>query len=328
MGLHPILRDGTFELARVGCALGKRKPGPMKAISLKLAATAFALATLAAGPAAADAVLHADDTGMIQVNGHKCLDVHAPEIGQNGGRVQVWRCNRAPQQIWRYQFPARTIRNAGGLCLDAHRPDMATNGGRVQVWQCNGTPQQRWEYDPNQRRIRNGAGLCLDAHAPESSTDGGRVQVWACGGQPNQQWQIISAAPPRAGEIRTAVGLCLDVHAPEIATNGGRVQIWQCNLSPQQTWTNDPATRNFRVASGLCLTAPAAANGAPVNVWACNDEWNQQFVPYPDGSLRTMGFCLDVPAPEQETNGARVRLWQCNGLQQQRFVWGLKQVFN
>ncbi len=305
----------------------------MKSTSLKLAAAAFALTLLASVPAAADAVLHWEEYGMLQVNTHKCLDVHAPTMRQDGGRVQVWRCNRAPQQIWRWTD--YTIRNEGGLCLDAHAPDMGTDGGRVQVWTCNGSRQQRWSYDPTFKAIKNAAGLCLDAHGPDSSKDGGRVQVWTCGAPnqftPNQRWQVISPAPPKAGEVRTGVGHCLDAHAPDMGTNGGRVQVWQCNAAPQQTWTLDPATRTLRIASGLCLDAhsqTSATNGGRVQVWACTDERNQQWLPYPDGSLRVQssGLCLDAHAPEQATNGGRIQVWQCNGSQQQRFVWGPVQI--
>ena len=32
--------------------------------------------------------------------GGKCLDVHVPDMRNNGGRVQVWDCNGEPQQQW------------------------------------------------------------------------------------------------------------------------------------------------------------------------------------------------------------------------------------
>src|SRR5262249_5079039 len=32
--------------------------------------------------------------------GEKCLDVHAPDIGTNGGKVQIWRCSGAQNQNW------------------------------------------------------------------------------------------------------------------------------------------------------------------------------------------------------------------------------------
>ena len=74
--------------------------------------------------------------------GGKCLDVHAPDMRNNGGRVQVWDCNGEAQQQW--SLRGSELVNAGGMCLDVHAPDMRNNGGRVQVWQCNGEPQQQW----------------------------------------------------------------------------------------------------------------------------------------------------------------------------------------
>jgi hypothetical protein len=72
-----------------------------------------------------------------------CLDVHAPELTTNGGRVQVWACNGQQQQQWA-SLANGSLQNAGGLCLDVHAPDQANDGGRVQVWQCNSSQQQRF----------------------------------------------------------------------------------------------------------------------------------------------------------------------------------------
>jgi hypothetical protein len=120
-----------------------------------------------------------------------CLDVHAPELGNNGGRVQVWSCHVSPQQTWNYDPAARAVRIASGLCLDVHAPEMTTNGGRVQVWACNGAPQQQWTPLAN-GSLRNAGGLCLDAHAPDQASNGGRVQVWQCNG--SQQQRFTSSA--------------------------------------------------------------------------------------------------------------------------------------
>ena len=104
----------------------------MKWVSFTSSAAVLAFCSLAAAPAYAVGF-----NGSIEVAGGKCLDVHAPDMTHNGGRVQVWSCNGQPQQIWQYNSASGTIRNQGGLCLDAHAPDMETNGGRVQVWACN-----------------------------------------------------------------------------------------------------------------------------------------------------------------------------------------------
>ncbi|AOC52591.1 putative secreted hydrolase [Microcystis aeruginosa NIES-2481] len=84
-------------------------------------------------------------SGNALVNaGGKCLDIHAPDMRNNGSRVQVWDCNGQPQQQW--SFSGNALVNAGGKCLDIHAPDMRNNGSRVQVWDCNGQPQQQWRF--------------------------------------------------------------------------------------------------------------------------------------------------------------------------------------
>ncbi len=120
-----------------------------------------------------------------------CLDVHAPEIGNNGGRVQAWACNGQPQQLWTYDPASRAVRVASGLCLDVHAPEITKHGGRVQIWACTGAPQQQWTPLPN-GSLRNAGGFCLDVHAPDQTTNGGRVQVWPCNG--SQQQRFTSGA--------------------------------------------------------------------------------------------------------------------------------------
>jgi len=41
-----------------------------------------------------------DYKSISNVGGGKCLDVHAPDMRNDGGRVQVWECNGEPQQQW------------------------------------------------------------------------------------------------------------------------------------------------------------------------------------------------------------------------------------
>jgi hypothetical protein len=125
-----------------------------------------------------------------------CLDVHAADIGNNGGRVQAWTCNLAPQQRWTYDPAARAVRVASGLCLDVHAPDATSNGGRVQVWACNGQPQQQWTPGAN-RSLRNASGLCLDVHAPNQTHNGARVQVWQCNGSQQQRFTSRAFVGPK-----------------------------------------------------------------------------------------------------------------------------------
>jgi hypothetical protein len=133
---------------------------------------------------------------QIRTGAGLCLDVHAPDLGNNGGRVQAWTCNGAVQQRWTYDPAARAVRAASGLCLDVHAPEATTNGGRVQVWACNGQPQQQWTPGAN-RSLRNAGGLCLDVHAPDQTSNGARVQVWQCNGSQQQRFISRAFADPR-----------------------------------------------------------------------------------------------------------------------------------
>jgi hypothetical protein len=76
--------------------------------------------------------------------GGKCLDVDAPNIRNNGGKVQVWDCTGQPQQQW--SFRGNALVNGGGKCLDVDAPNMSNNGGKVQVWDCNEQSQQQWRF--------------------------------------------------------------------------------------------------------------------------------------------------------------------------------------
>ncbi len=160
------------------------------------AAAAAAALTLSAAPAAA---WEAD--GVISVQGGGCLDVHAPDMTRNGGRVQMWACNAQPQQRWSFDSASGTLRNEGGLCLDVHAPELETEGGRVQVWACNGQPQQRWVVDRARGNILAASGLCLGSQQGQQANNGTPVRIGACTGQPHQNWtfQPVSGGAPSGG---------------------------------------------------------------------------------------------------------------------------------
>jgi len=127
-----------------------------------------------------------DSGRVINLGGKKCLDIHAPDIRRNGGKVQMWDCNGQPQQQW--TLKGNALKNSAGKCLDIHAPDIRRNGGKVQIWDCNGQPQQQWTLKGN--ALKNSAGKCLDIHAPDMRRNGGKVQIWDCNRQPQQQWAL------------------------------------------------------------------------------------------------------------------------------------------
>jgi hypothetical protein len=129
-------------------------------------------------------------TPMVLANaGGKCLDVHAPEINVNGGRVQVWNCKETKGEYWRWD--GDLLVNGGGKCLQAAPRTMNDNGGVVHVWECSSeATNQKWRME-NGAIISNASGLCLDVNRPDMNRDGGRVQLWTCvPGQPPQVWQF------------------------------------------------------------------------------------------------------------------------------------------
>lgn len=135
-----------------------------------------------------------------------CLDVHAPDMGKNGGRVQVWACSGQPQQRWTYDRNSRAVRVASGLCLDVHAPEMTTNGGRVQVWACNAAQQQQWTPLAN-GSLQNAGGLCLDVHDPDQSKNGGRVQVWQCNASQQQRFtSSVFRQTPTVSTVSSTIG--------------------------------------------------------------------------------------------------------------------------
>ena len=92
------------------------------------------------------AQLETPQPALLVNGGGKCLDAHAPDHRQNGGRVQVWDCGDGSQSQQQWTLRGNALVNGGGKCLDVHSPDIDKNGAKVQVWDCNGAPQQQWTW--------------------------------------------------------------------------------------------------------------------------------------------------------------------------------------
>ncbi|MCZ4096907.1 RICIN domain-containing protein [Streptomyces sp. H39-C1] len=126
-------------------------------------------------------------------------------------------------------------------------------------------------------------------------------------------------------------GQCLDGDATQIPANGARVQLWACNGRSNQTWLWTPAvgrpTGFYTIQNAdrnQCLDGDVTqipANGARVQLWACNGFTNQIWAWH--GSTLTNvngGQCLDGDATQIPANGARVQLWACNGFTNQAWT--------
>ncbi len=87
--------------------------------------------------------------------------------------------------------------------------------------------------------------------------------------------------------------------------------------------TPPPPTGSALVSasSGRCLDVPGSAttNGTGLVIWDCHSAANQTWTAGSDGTLRSLGRCLD--APPSATAGTRVQLWDCNGGTNQQWTF-------
>ncbi len=129
-------------------------------------------------------------TSPIRSGDGMCLDLHGPDEGKQGGRMQVWECLGGANQNFIYLEDDGLIVTASGMCLEAVGPD---NGAPVRVFGCDGNPAQIWSarsagVPGAVSFVNENTGRCLDAHGPESKTNGGRIQLWDCFAGNNQSW--------------------------------------------------------------------------------------------------------------------------------------------
>ncbi|MEV6509835.1 ricin-type beta-trefoil lectin domain protein [Streptomyces sp. NPDC051642] len=100
--------------------------------------------------------------------------------------------------------------------------------------------------------------------------------------------------------------------------------------TPTKKATSKPATTSQSTivagdavvgyASSKCIeiSAHKGADGSPLQLWGCDGKAWQKWVFKSDGSVRSMGKCLDI-ADASQTNGAAIQLATCNGGWAQRF---------
>ncbi|GII52600.1 hypothetical protein Pth03_09890 [Planotetraspora thailandica] len=82
-----------------------------------------------------------------------------------------------------------------------------------------------------------------------------------------------------------------------------------------------PGRMVFSHDSGRCIdvTDKRAAAGTPLQIWSCTGADWQKWDFRSDGTVRSVGFCMEV-AGGSSANGSVIRLGACNGGAAQRFV--------
>ncbi|MEU6773743.1 arabinofuranosidase catalytic domain-containing protein [Streptomyces sp. NPDC046759] len=211
--------------------------------------------------------------------------------------------------------PQGTITGPGGTCVDVAGDDTGADGAAVQLWGC-----QSWAEDQHWAHFADGSlrtlGRCLDVDG-NGTVNGTKVELWDCNGVGGQKW----VQQGDGSLLNPQSGRCLD--APGGATGDGtRLQIWDCNGSAAQKFSVDGGAP-VAGPGGTCVDVAGddtGADGAAVQLWGCQS-WaeDQHWAHFADGSLRTLGRCLDVDG-NGTVNGTKVELWDCNGVGGRKWV--------
>ncbi|KAI9343885.1 ricin B lectin domain-containing protein [Zopfochytrium polystomum] len=123
--------------------------------------------------------------------------------------------------------------------------------------------------------------------------------------------------PAVIGSIKTFEGLCLD----SSEGLGGNLRATICVKGQlTQSWTlTAEGAGFFAQATGtkLCIDVlnESTDAGAPVGLWNCNGNLNQQFMQTANSSWIAFhsGQCLDLPGGGKHKPGTAVQQWQCTG---------------
>jgi ricin-type beta-trefoil lectin protein len=145
------------------------------------------------------------------------------------------------------------------------------------------------------------SGQCLDDYH-DSSTNDNPVVMWPCDGSPGEHWTVN-------GQYIQINGLCLDVKQGGTA-NGSLVEIYTCHNGTNQQWNRGPAKSinsqtyydYVNANSGTCLDglAPGTANGTQIQIWKCNGDTQQYWVP---GSKTVVTTPVPTPTPTSGGGG-------------------------
>jgi endo-1,4-beta-xylanase len=135
---------------------------------------------------------------IVGVQSGRCIDV--PNASRdNGTRVQLYDCNRQPNQSWTYTSN-KQLQVYGNMCLDAAG---SGNGAAIQIYSCHSATNQQWNVNSNGTISGVQSGRCLDVW---STANGAQVQLYDCHGQPNQRFKLVFLGGPTTPPTTTPPG--------------------------------------------------------------------------------------------------------------------------
>lgn len=176
-------------------------------------------------------------------------------------------CDGSRSQQWQYLQFARLRNLRTGTCLKAGPAGTATAAAPCSIV----NPGQFWVL-PAGPVVSGAHALCLDSQGNRPGPDTA-VTVAVCSGTAGQRFRFAG------GILGPVSGLCLTAAGRLV---GGRVILATCHASQlAQVWLPDRAGQLINIATGLCLSDPAAGGpgtaldqedcyGAPGQVWGVN----------------------------------------------------------
>ncbi|MFI9380089.1 ricin-type beta-trefoil lectin domain protein [Kutzneria sp. NPDC052558] len=206
-----------------------------------------------------------------------------------------------------------SLTGVNGKCLDVTEGD--TNGTAIEMWSCNGEAGQVWAS------VSDGSvqafGRCLDVK-DGASGNGTAVQLWSCNGTYAQQWLVR----PDGTIYSLLAAKCLTAGS---GSDGAGLVIRDCGNLPEQQWRPQfgAGRDGALVTTGKrCVDVTGGdPNTVHVTAFECQGSINQEWTLDPDGSVRSLGKCLDANGriPNQPTV---VQLAVCSGATTQK--WSLR----
>ncbi|MEU9344063.1 RICIN domain-containing protein [Streptomyces sp. NPDC048278] len=152
---------------------------------------------------------------------------------------------------------------------------------------------------------------------PVSSSPTASPSRPADGGRKNTVKKGAGAAAAGAGVVAGS-----SAEAPKKASSGGssKKKTTGTKATVTATVTSAPGTTIYSHASNRCIemVGHKGADGSPLEIWNCNGKNWQKWDFRSDGTIRSMGLCMDV-AWGSSQNGAVIQLAVCSGNPAQQF---------
>jgi hypothetical protein len=137
---------------------------------------------------------------IVSVASHKCLDIPAQSLNQDGAKVQQWSCITGNDNQLFSLVPVgdyyKIVSLASHKCLDIPAQSLNQDGAKVQQWGCiTGNDNQLFRLVPvgdYYKIVSVASHKCLDIPAQSLNQDGAKVQQWGCiTGNDNQLFRLV-----------------------------------------------------------------------------------------------------------------------------------------